>query len=214
MPTKTESTTTQAAGSPVPGTLTIPFDERAVDSALLFHLRRLEEMAFRDYLTQLPNRCAIDFTLSQHLAAFQRYEIPFSVLLADLDDFKRINDRYGHPVGDRVLRATAQSLRNCIREADFVGRWGGEEFMVIAAHTDGSGLPSLAERIRKHIAAAQIRVDRSIVPITASIGATVCQENDTLHSLIERVDSLLYESKASGKNRITLQVGRIILPES
>jgi len=203
MPSEIDRTITKTVRPFVSSLITPPLNEKAPDSPLHPYLRRLEQMAFRDYLTQLLNRCAIDFAIDQQLSAFHRYEVPFSVLLADLDDFKRVNDRYGHPTGDRVLRAVAESLRSSIRAADIPGRWGGEEFMVIAPFTDGSGLPSLAERIHKHIAATQVRIDHSIVRITASIGATVCRKNDNPHSLIERVDNLLYESKSSGKNWIT-----------
>ena len=203
MPSEIDKTITKTMRPFVSSLITPPLNEKAPNSPLPPYLRRLEQMAFRDYLTQLLNRCAIDFAIDQQLSAFHRYEVPFSVLLADLDDFKRINDRYGHPAGDRVLRAVAESLRSSIRGADIPGRWGGEEFMVIAPFTDGSGLPSLAERIHEHIATAHVRINHSIVRITASIGATVCRKNDDSHSLIERVDNLLYESKSSGKNWIT-----------
>jgi len=178
-------------------------DGTAPNSDLLLYLRQLERLAFRDYLTELPNRCAIDFAIGKQLGAFHRYGVSFSVVLVDLDDFKWVNDRHGHPAGDRVLRSVAESLRHSIREADFPGRWGGEEFMVIAPFTDEMGLPALAERIRTQIAATQIRLGRSVVRITASIGATACRPNDDARSLIERVDSLLYKSKSGGKNRAT-----------
>ncbi len=203
MPSKIDKTIINTMRPFVSSLITPSLSEKAPDSPPFPYLRRLEQMAFRDYLTQLLNRCAIDFAVDQQLSAFHRYEVPFSVLLADLDDFKQINDRYGHPAGDRVLRAVAGSLRSSIRAADIPGRWGGEEFMVIAPFTDGSGLPALAERIRKHIAATRVRINHSSVRITASIGATVCRKNDDSHSLIKRVDNLLYESKASGKNWIT-----------
>lgn len=203
MPSEIDKTITKTVRPFVSSLIAPPLNEKAPDSPMLPYLRRLEQMAFRDYLTQLLNRCAIDFAIDQQLSAFHRYEVPFSVLLADLDDFKRINDRYGHPAGDRVLRAVAESLRSSIRTADIPGRWGGEEFMVIAPFTEGSGLSALAERIHKHIAATQVGINHSIVQITASIGATVCRKNDDSHSIIERVDNLLYESKSSGKNWIT-----------
>ena len=175
------------------------------DMDLLSYLRRLERLAFRDHLTKLPNRCAIDFALGQQFSALKRYKVPFSVLLVDLDDFKWVNDQYGHPAGDRVLQRVAESLRQCIREADFAGRWGGEEFMVIAPFTDASGLPPLAERIRTHIAKTRVRFNHSVVRVTASIGASACRQNDDARSLIERVDVLLYKSKSCGKDRTTCE---------
>ena len=180
-----------------------PVDEAGLEHRLLAHLRRLEQLAFRDYLTQLPNRCAIDFAIDQQFAAFRRYGVTFSVLLADLDDFKRINDRYGHPAGDRMLQAIARSLQNSVREADFPGRWGGEEFIVIAPFVDKPALHALAERLRERIVATRVRINHAIVQITASIGATACRQDDTPSSLIARVDQFLYESKSSGKNRVT-----------
>ena len=197
---------TQAARPSVDSPAAPPLSDGTVaDTDLLSYLRQLERLAFRDHLTELPNRCAIDFAISQQVSAFHRYGVPFSVLLADLDDFKWVNDRHGHPAGDRVLQFVAESLRKCIREADFPGRWGGEEFMVIAPFTDAWGLPALAERIRTQIAETHARFNHSVVRITASIGATACRQNDDAHSLIERVDVLLYKSKSCGKNRITCE---------
>ncbi len=206
MLTRMNRTTIQSTRPSAESPVALPlYGGTVAETDLLSYLRQLERLAFRDHLTQLPNRCAIDFAISQQFSTFHRYGVPFSVLLADLDDFKCVNDRHGHPAGDRVLQFVAESLRKCIREADFPGRWGGEEFMVIAPFTDELGLPTLAERIRTQIAETQVRFNHSVVRITTSIGATACRQNDDAHSLIERVDVLLYKCKSCGKNRIACE---------
>ncbi|MCX6095869.1 MAG: GGDEF domain-containing protein [Candidatus Bipolaricaulota bacterium] len=169
------------------------------------YVRLLEELALRDCLTGLANRHILEFELEQRLATLRRYGAPFGVVLLDLDNFKAVNDRYGHPAGDQLLQAVASSLRSSVREADLPGRWGGEEFLVIAAFADCAGLAALAERVCRRIEATTAVVGRARPRTTCSIGATPCRETDDRQSLVGRADHLLYESKTRGKNCITCE---------
>ncbi len=192
------------ARSPVASTVKPPMSEVATAGFVPpGYLRFLEELAFRDYLTGLPNRRALEFDLEQRFSALRRYGVSFGVLLADLDNFKEVNDRYGHPAGDRLLQAIADSLRKSIRGADSPGRWGGEEFLVTAPFTDRAGLATLAERVRAEIATTFVPMGHARLRVTASIGTTVCEASDTPSTLIKRADRLLYQSKTLGKDRVT-----------
>ena len=124
-------------------------------------------------------------------------------MLLDLDHFKAVKDRYGHPAGDRLLQAVASSLRSSVREADLPGRWGGEEFLVIATFADRAGLAALAGRVCCRIEATTAVVGRARPRTTCSIGATACCETDDRHSLVGRADRLLYESRTRGRNCVT-----------
>lgn len=140
---------------------------------------------------------------SNSSSAWRRYGAPFGVVLLDLDHFKAVKDRYGHPAGDQVLQAVASSLRSSVREADLPGRWGGEESLVIATFADRAGLAALAGRVCRRIEATTAVVGRARPRTTCSIGATACCETDDRHSLAGRADRLLYESRTRGRNCVT-----------
>jgi diguanylate cyclase (GGDEF)-like protein len=125
------------------------------------------------------------------------------LVLADLDDFKRVNDRWGHAAGDEVLIAFAATLRETVRESDTAGRWGGEEFALILTGTDADGGARLAERARVALEARSVRLpDGSEVTVTASFGVACCPDWSEAGELLAAADSALYEAKRSGKNRV------------
>ncbi len=164
-------------------------------------IRDLETQAFRDGLTGVANRRHLDMIMRQRYDEWRRYGRSFGVLLIDIDHFKGMNDRYGHLVGDRILAAVGTRLMDYCRISDLVGRWGGDEFVVLLAEANLETTGLMAERLRRVIAAIDLDLD---LPITASIGATAIQDEDTLESLCGRADSLLYASKANGRNRATV----------
>jgi len=166
---------------------------------------RLETMAFRDSLTELGNRRFAEMTLESRLAEMERYGWPFGALFADLDDFKKINDRHGHEVGDRLLRAVAGTIEGSLRTFDVATRWGGEEFLVIVANVDATALLRIADRIRSLVSKTEVSTGTGDeVAVTISIGATLAREGDTVHSLVSRADRFMYEGKRAGKGRVTL----------
>ena len=162
---------------------------------------RLAELAALDTLTALPNRRALDQELERQCAAAQRSMREFSVLMLDIDHFKAVNDTYGHGVGDALLRAIARRLAVRVRSTDTLGRWGGEEFMVVLPDTDGEGAARVAEDLRALLASRPLDTASAAVRITASIGVAT-STGETAGELIERCDRALYDAKASGRDAV------------
>jgi len=166
---------------------------------------RLEESNRVDGLTQLFNRSHWESCLTRECKRSQRYAAKTSLIMFDLDHFKKINDSYGHLGGDAVLRSVAACLKALVRETDIVGRYGGEEFGVIAADSDAPGAAILAERIRKAVESLVIEFDDRIIPVTISLGVAEYDESVPRHeNLISRADEALYKSKERGRNCFTV----------
>lgn len=160
----------------------------------------LEQMARSDALTGLGNRMAAAERLTAEYQRFRRSHAPYAVLLMDADHFKRVNDTYGHAVGDQVLQQIAATLHSVARTTDFAARYGGEEFLLLLPDTDAEGTMVLAERVRTAISAAS---DTVAGVITVSIGAASAQEEDDTHeTIVQRADEALYRAKANGRNRV------------
>jgi diguanylate cyclase len=137
-----------------------------------------------------------------------RPDASLSVLMLDIDHFKRINDTYGHALGDVVIRNVAETIRKCIRGEDFAVRFGGEEFLVLLPNTPLDGAAKVAETIRTRIEALRLvrrRDNFTLAPFTISLGVATRRENDSQDSLFERADRALYQSKESGRNRVTME---------
>lgn len=163
----------------------------------------VERQALVDNLTGLANRRHCEEALAAELARAERFGTPLSVVFADLDEFKAVNDRHGHPSGDLVLREFANVLRETVREADVAGRWGGEEFLLLLPGTDAEGGARLAERVRAGIAERTVRgSDGASIRITCSFGVASYPAAETADELLAAADEALYEAKRSGKNRV------------
>ncbi len=164
---------------------------------------RAREMAKRadtDALTGVLNRMGFNDAMSRELSRARRYGQTLSVAIVDIDHFKRVNDEFGHPVGDQVLARTAKLLSSCVRESDTVARWGGEEFALIAPMTTEEGAASLAEKLRSIMAATHLGPRE---PITASFGVAEMSPDDTVETLLQRADEALYRAKQAGRNRVS-----------
>ncbi|HTG00838.1 MAG TPA: GGDEF domain-containing protein [Nitrospirota bacterium] len=161
--------------------------------------RELVIAASVDKLTQIYNRRKIEEIIQAEIERARRYNTPLSVIMIDLDDFKMINDTYGHHVGDNILRTVAGILKTNIRTTDAAGRWGGEEFMIVVPATTLDNTRGLAEKIR-HIIATH-RYDHSCT-ITISMGISQMFRGDSFDSFINRADDALYRAKNRGKNRV------------
>jgi len=166
-------------------------------------VRELENLAFRDALTGLPTRRFMEMKLQQSLQEHRSFSRVCGLLMFDLDGFKRINDTHGHEFGDAILKAVAHSLMEGLRPVDIVGRWGGEEFLVLMPDLNATELGDLAERCRVLIAHSAVAAGSAQVAVTASIGATVLNHSDTPDTALRRVDELMYQSKHSGGDRTT-----------
>jgi two-component system, cell cycle response regulator len=191
-----------------------PFDEhelqvrlragkRIVDlqTDLLRAREELRERANKDLLTMLPNRSAIATTLEHEILRCHRDRRSVGVILLDIDHFKKINDTFGHFAGDAVLRETAARLRNNIRPYDQVGRYGGEEFLVVLPNCDLEQAGVQAERMRARLNAATMNVEGEDIRVTASFGVTVSDGTEKSPDFFVRVaDEALYQAKANGRN--------------
>jgi two-component system cell cycle response regulator len=163
----------------------------------------------RDSLTNLLNYRTFHEFLEKECYRAKKYDKPLSLVLADIDDFKRVNDTYGHLAGDHVLTTLALLLQDSMRESDTVARYGGEEIAIILPDTTPDGALALCERLRKAIASLQIDYEGSKISITVSVGiATLASGQEPSRiDLIRRADSALYKAKDSGKNRVCLFEG-------
>ena len=163
----------------------------------------IEKLSQTDKLTQLYNRFKLDKSLNEEMNRFQRYQHSFSILLIDIDYFKAINDTYGHNIGDTVLIEISHLLKKNSRKTDIVGRWGGEEFLIICPDTPLDGAISLAQLLRKKVEEFEFSV---VNHKTVSIGVAYARENDNLQNLLKRADDYLYEAKESGRNKVISQI--------
>lgn len=172
---------------------------RAAQQELLEKNRQLEIMSITDRLTGLYNRHKLDAVLNAELARCQRYDGVFSLILLDVDHFKLVNDQFGHPVGDQVLLAIASLLQENKRNADTLGRWGGEEFMLICPDTPSDGALQFAEKLRLAVAGYG---DPAVGQVTASFGVATFRSGDSVKEIVSRTDQALYCSKHKGRNRV------------
>jgi two-component system cell cycle response regulator len=170
---------------------------------LLQAREELRERASKDLLTMLPNRSAIAHTLENEIARCHRDHRTVGIILLDLDHFKKVNDTLGHFAGDAVLRETALRLRSNMRPYDQVGRYGGEEFLVVLPNCDLEQAGNQAERMRHRLHATSMLVDGSELQVSASFGVTISDGSERSPDVFVRVaDEALYRAKANGRNRI------------
>ncbi|HEY2028727.1 MAG TPA: sensor domain-containing diguanylate cyclase [Myxococcales bacterium] len=172
----------------------------AVTRARLYE--EAEKLATTDGLTGLSNRRAFNGLLEQRLREAARYERPLSLLLLDIDHFKKVNDTHGHPAGDAVLRGVARLAQKAARETDVAARYGGEELALILPETDARGALAIAERLRKLVEAASHPTEQGSVKVTVSIGVSTTSGKAALADLLEAADRALYKAKRSGRNRV------------
>ena len=163
-------------------------------------LRREKILASTDSLTKIYNRLKFDILLEQKIKVTKRYKEPLSIIFFDIDHFKKINDTYGHKIGDIVLIDVSKIVKKEIRVSDVFARWGGEEFILYLPKTDISGAKEMANKLNYRIAKYRFEdIDKSI---TCSFGVTSFKENDTQDSLILRADDAMYNAKNQGRNRV------------
>jgi diguanylate cyclase (GGDEF)-like protein len=164
--------------------------------------RSIERLAMTDDLTGLANRRAFLVAAEQAIAAIDGAARSPTLLIVDLDHFKRVNDLYGHRAGDQALQAAAQALARSVRDVDFVGRLGGEEFVVLLDAADEETARRAAESARAAIAAMRVTTPNGEVAVTASIGCTPLVVEDSVSAALQRADEALYAAKRAGRNRI------------
>jgi len=165
--------------------------------------KELNKLAITDKLTNIYNRRKIEELIQNELDRNERFNYTFGLVILDIDYFKNVNDTYGHQTGDQVLIEIAQTLTKNLRKTDFIGRYGGEEFIIICPESNIKGVIALMEALRLKISQHNFK---SIKNITASFGLTLSKEDDTLDSIVKRADKALYEAKNGGRNRVLVDV--------
>ncbi len=165
-------------------------------------IQNLYSLAYHDTLTGLPNRKFLDPLLKMRFSEYHRLHQLFAVLFADIDHFHDFNGKYGHPAGDRMLKAFAHAATHSIRSTDTLGRWGGEEFIGIYPIKNRSDIIPIANRFQHMVEQAFIHHESHPLHITMSVGITAVQEGDTPDSIIQRADKYMYEAKNRGRNTI------------
>lgn len=175
---------------------------RAMTESLSQRSETLEIAALTDSLTGMQNRRFFDDALREYIDEFGKIDKPVGLMILDLDHFKAVNDTHGHDVGDLVLKAVSNCLKDMTRYHDVVARLGGEEFAVVAPNMDESMLIKLADRIRKAIAALVIVSGNVRIKVTTSVGLAVWNRRESAEEFFRRADKQLYEAKRLGRNRV------------
>ena len=167
-------------------------------------LKEMKQIALLDPLTEVGNRRFLEMNIRGKLEELERYKWPFGILFVDIDHFKNVNDTYGHETGDRVINMVSKTISHSLRSFDVMGRWGGEEFVVIVVNVQEEQLYLVAERLRRLVEQSSITNGSDAVHVTVSIGGTIGQPGDDIHSILRRADHLMYESKLAGRNCISM----------
>ncbi len=170
------------------------------------HARLMESLALADPLTGLPNRRALMARLDAELHAARRHGHALSAALIDIDHFKRINDQFGHADGDQVLQAIGPLLQGELRASDHLGRWGGEEFLLVCSHASQAACAELAERLRAAVEAFDFPHGARV---TISVGVATLQAGEDMQGLVGRADKALYAAKEQGRNRVVLHAAQV-----
>lgn len=162
----------------------------------------MENLAFRDVLTSLPNRRFSSLKVEQALDEVRQFGRQYGLMMVDVDHFKQVNDQWGHLTGDEVLRVAALMLTETVRPPDIVGRWGGEEFLILVADVTPESLLNLANRCRKFVSDRPVLVPGASIRLTISAGATLLHAGDTAEAVVQRADLLMYQSKSRGRDQV------------
>jgi diguanylate cyclase (GGDEF)-like protein/PAS domain S-box-containing protein len=169
-------------------------------------IEQLSNSAMNDQLTGIPNRRKVENFLDFRFKEMKLFQNKFCVIFLDLDNFRVFNNTYGHDAGDAVLISVSKSIMHMIRSADLFGRWGGEEFIGIFVIKKDDDAVLLAEKIRALIEGTEITHEDMTLSVTASIGVTVADNDDTIETVVKRADEMMYQSKQNGKNRVSSDV--------
>lgn len=165
---------------------------------------QLERDVLRDPLTGIGNRIFIQMKIQSALNECRIHHIPFGILFIDIDHFKSVNDTYGHHAGDQVIQNIARTLSAHLRGTDVCGRWSGDEFVALLLDVEPASLYKIANKLRAMVAGSMVCFEEREIHVTASVGAAIAREDDTVESLIERADRQMYSSKLSGRNQVSM----------
>lgn len=179
------------------------FTDYMRDAVIYQENRRLKKSAMIDSLTQVFNRRFMDYQLDMCMREFNTFETPLALLFIDIDHFKDINDQYGHDMGDKVLTTIAKTLAFNIRKADFIGRYGGEEFIMLIRDVTEIEMHLIAEKLRALVEKTHVEIAKGKhISMTVSIGASYFKTGMTKQSFIKDADTLMYQAKSAGRNKV------------
>ncbi len=203
-PVRVRTSVLRDANGTITGAMEV-FEDAMNYLALEEKMQLLESLALLDPLTRIGNRRYLEEQMEEKFRQFQVSGLSLGLLLFDIDHFKKVNENLGHTVGDRILTVVAATLKNSLRIYDVLGRWGGEEFLLLLPNLKKGALEEVADRLRMMVPASAILLERSREPmfVTVSGGATLVHPGETPQKALERAEALLYESKSTGRNRIT-----------
>jgi len=183
------------------------FSDRRNRADLLAELETLRNEVLSDPLTKLGNRRFLDIVAASRFEAMEKGHGGFGLFMIDIDHFKKVNDTYGHAVGDDVLKMVASTLSSAVRPLDAAVRWGGEEFILLCANVPEEKLADLAERVRFVVAESWLSTkEHGNIAVTVSVGAARAMDGDSLASVIARADTALYRAKETGRNRCLVEL--------
>lgn len=170
--------------------------------------RELERLAYYDQLTGAYNRRKFEELLTREISMMSRYKYSACIVILDIDRFKKINDAYGHPVGDKIIQEVAAVLKNNIRNTDVLSRWGGDEFLILLSHTSVDEGEKIAEKLRQFVDKTSIQIKDAEIMITASFGVAALTGNEeySYEEAYKNADSALYQAKQNGRNRVEVFV--------
>jgi len=178
------------------------FTDVSPNKMLLKSNNDLMNNIFKDELTKLPNRKYLNSHLDSVMLKYKNLNISLGVMFLDIDFFKKVNDTYGHDVGDEVLQMIAKVFNNSCRDNDVIGRWGGEEFIGVFENVDENKLIEIANRIRMLIENSELNLEERKIKVTISIGVSLIKEGDSVETLVKRADEGVYLAKKNGRNRV------------
>lgn len=180
------------------------FSEISERKQILEKIKNLSQLAMLDELTKIPNRRYTENVIKIKLNEYSLNKINFALVFIDIDNFKHINDNYGHDVGDMVLKAISKTFLNNLSGDDVIGRWGGDEFLAAFSGIEEEGLKMVTEKLRMLVENTVVDIKGEHLKVTISIGAVLVTPEDDLSTLIKKSDTLLYKSKKNGKNCISI----------
>lgn len=182
------------------------FSDNSSRDSILEELEKLRNEAYTDSLTGAGNRRYLETVLDTRMKEYKEHKVNFGVIFLDIDNFKNINDTHGHDTGDDVIKMVSRTVGNILRKLDVLCRWGGEEFVAVVPNINSKYLEEMADRIRIFIEKSFFMKGDMKISVTASIGAAIINEDDTIESLLKRGDELMYKSKKTGKNRVCCDI--------
>ncbi len=188
----------------ITGAVEIFSDNRRMEE-MAARIEELEKLALLDPLTRISNRRFAEIQLESSLSRMARYGLSFSVFFLDIDHFKRVNDTYGHQIGDKVLQMVAGALLHNLRASDVASRWGGEEFLAIVLNLERQEVGLLGRKLLSLVEQSFLDTQTGPLSVTVSMGAAFARKNDSSESLVARADHLMYESKRKGRNTVTTE---------